>query len=307
MKRIYITLLLTICCLNSAPLFAQPQIGGNTCNSATLTGAYAFSLIGRQTGSSGNLSNVFQGNGSATFDGLSKVTISMTTETAQAIATPVTWSGTYTVQSNCFGGITITSGGSATLVLLAYDLGTSFLATGNDANYAYSNGQGNNQPANCSASTLSGVYMFTGTGYNLTGSSVTGAENGTGLLQFDGLSTVTVNVNLSGVGNASATTLTGTYSVASGCTGSATLTDVKANSYTMTFSVTNATAVNNADFYFTLAENGALLLSGAGHAVYGQPSPATAALQTDHGPHTEAMAKTPSPADYGWRQGGDNE
>jgi hypothetical protein len=248
--------------------------------------------MGRQTGFTGNLSNVFQGNGTATFDGLSKVTITMTTDTAQAIATPVAWSGTYTVQSNCFGSISITSGVSATLVLLAYDLGTSFLATGSDANYAYSNVQGNNQPSGCSASTLSGVYMFTGTGYDLSGSSVIGAENGTGLLQFDGNSIITVNVNLSGVGGASATTLTGTYLVGSGCSGSATLTDVRLESYAMTFSVTNVTAVNNADFYVTLAENGALLLSGAGHPVYGQPSSTTASIQTDHRPDTEKMAKT---------------
>ncbi len=88
-------------CLGALPLAAQPVIGGNSCNSASLSGIYAFTLTGRQVTSAGNFTNVLQGNGSANFDGLSKVTITLTTDTLQSVATPLTWSGTYTIQSNC--------------------------------------------------------------------------------------------------------------------------------------------------------------------------------------------------------------
>src|ERR1700685_3799294 len=103
MKRLHNAVLLTLSCMLAAPVVAQPVIGGNACSSATLDGIYAFALSGRQVTSSGNFSNVFQGNGSATFDGLSKVTVTMTTDTIQSVGTPLTWSGTYTMQSNCFG------------------------------------------------------------------------------------------------------------------------------------------------------------------------------------------------------------
>jgi hypothetical protein len=244
---------------------------------------------------------VFQGNGSATFDGLSKVTVTMTADTIQSVGTPVTWSGTYTMQSNCFGVATITSGGSATLNLVAYDLGTNFLATGNDATYSYTNGTGNNQPTGCSAGTLSGVYSFSGSGFNLSGGSVVSVGNGTGLLQFDGQSAITVNVTLSGGGNTTtASTLTGTYSMSSACVGSATLTDSKANSYAMTFSVTNATTVNSADFFLTLAQSGKFLISGTGHPIYGQPAPTAAARKADR-PATPVFVKLLPAAVHGER------
>src|SRR5271154_967953 len=160
------SLLFTLLCLSAAPLVAQTQIGGNTCSSSTLTGPYSFSMTGRQVTSAGNFTNVFQGNGSASFDGENSVTITQTTDTILAVGAPATWTGSYSVQANCTGVITITSGASVTLNLAIYDQGVDFLVSGNDAIYAYS-GSGNTAPANCSAATLSGVYTFTATGYSL--------------------------------------------------------------------------------------------------------------------------------------------
>jgi hypothetical protein len=215
---------------------------------------------------------VLQGNGSANFDGLSKVTITLTTGTLQSVGTPLNWSGTYTMQSNCFGDVNITSGGSATLNVVSYAEGADFLLTGNDSVFSYS-GSGNTQPSGCSAATLSGVYTFTGTGYSETGGALL-ASAGTGLLQFDGQGNITVNFTRSnsGQGN-SAATLTGSYSVSSNCLGSATLT----GSFLMSFSVTNVASVNNTTFYVTLANNGGVLISGTAHPAYGQPAAPAAA------------------------------
>jgi fibronectin-binding autotransporter adhesin len=283
------SMLFTLCCLLAAPLVAQPEIGGNTCSSATLSGIYAFSLTGRQVTSSGTFSNVFQGNGSANFDGLSKVTITLTTDTVRSVATPLTWSGTYSMQANCAGTVTITSGGSPTLNLVSYDQGVDFLVTGNDAVYSYS-GTGNTQPSGCSAATLSGVYVFTATGYELSGTSVNGVVNETGLLQFDGVSNVTVNGTLSSSGNTTKPgTATGSYSVSSTCVGSATVT-VDGGTFVVALSVTNSSAANGA-FDLAVAGSGVFMVSGSGHAVYGQPTATAANQEAGDQPAAEAFAE----------------
>jgi hypothetical protein len=284
MKRPRSTMLLTISCLLAAPLLAQTQIGGGTCNTQNLMGTYAISLTGRQATSSGTFTNVFQGNGSANFDGQSVVTVTLTTDSIKSVATPLKWSGTYTMQADCFGVVNITSGGSAALNVVVYDEGAYFLVTGSDAIYSYS-GSGNTQPTGCSAAMLSGVYTFTGTGYSLSSTSVNGAEAGTGLLQFDGTSNITANVTLSGSGNTStAAVLTGSYSVSSNCLGSATLTDSKSNSYVMSLSVDTATSLYSSQLFATLAQGGKFLINGAANAIYGQPTAAPADRGSENGP-----------------------
>lgn len=190
-----------LCCLAS-PLLAQTTIGGGSCNSATLTGPYAVTISGRGISESaaGTLANVFEGIGSATFDGLSEVTFALTADTNQAVGTSLNWTGTYSVQANCVATVTITSGGNAKFNLVVYASGADFLMTGNDSTYAYS-ASGNTQPSGCSAALLSGVYSITGTGYyGATSTSAGGAGAITGLIQFDGVSNVTVNLTVSANG-----------------------------------------------------------------------------------------------------------
>jgi hypothetical protein len=93
------------------------------------------------------------------------------------------WSGTYSVQANCAATVTITSGGSATLNVVIYNLGKDFQLTGEDANYVYS-GSGNVQPTTttCSTATLSGSYTFNTTGFALTSGAVSGPADSAGLL-----------------------------------------------------------------------------------------------------------------------------
>jgi hypothetical protein len=275
-----------VACLPAIPLAAQtPTIGGGSCNSGSLNGTYAVSITGRQvtaaTSGPAVFTSVLQANGSATFDGLSKVTISLTTDTNQAAGSTLTWSGTYSVQTTCAGVMNISTGGSATLNLSLYDSGVDFLISGSDATYIYS-GSGLTQPSGCSLGTFSGVYTLTGTGFALSGTAVSGAENGTGLLQFDGQGHVTVNITTSVIGSASNTlTLTGTYTASSTCLGSAALTDTSANSYVMNFSIYNMHVAGTA-FYATL-QSSQFLIAGSGHALYGQPA-SSSALGGPRGP-----------------------
>ncbi|HTC36487.1 MAG TPA: hypothetical protein VK724_24110 [Bryobacteraceae bacterium] len=257
--------------LLTAPLLAQTQIGGGTCNSASLSGAYAVSITGRQVSASGDFTGAFQATGTATFDGLSAVNIALTADTNQAVATQLQWSGTYSVQANCVAVVNITTGGSATLNVTLYNQGKNFLLSGSDATYTYS-GSGNPQPqpVSCSAATLTGVFTFNATGFLLTSTSVSGAGDGAGLLQFDGISALTVNVTSVTAGAASsAVTLTGSYSISSNCTGSAMLTDSNSHPFVMSFSIYSVAAANT-NFFASLARSGNFFMIGGGHTAYAQ-------------------------------------
>ena len=186
MKVQYFTPLPILLCLAAVPVLAQTTIGGGSCTSSTLTGVYQVTLNGRQATATGSVSKLLQAVGTAAFDGLSKVTLTMTANIvngSQSFGTPLAYSGTYSLQSNCLGLISITAGDIATFTVEAYSQGKAFALIGSDAAYAY-NESGNAQPASC-PSTLTGVHEFNASGDTLTGSSVTGVLDVAGVLQFD--------------------------------------------------------------------------------------------------------------------------
>ena len=280
--------LLSLLGLLAVPVAAQTTIGGGACSSSTVKGTYSVSITGRQVTTAGSFTNVFQSNGSANFDGLSKVTFTLSQDTASLAGMPLTWSGTYSIQANCAGLVNISTGGSATFNLAVYNTGTDFLITGNDATYSYS-GTGIAQPAACSASMLAGVYAISGTGFSLSSGSVNGATALTGLLQFDGQSNVTANYTLAVNGSSSTGTLTGSYTMSPACLGSATLTDSKNGSYVMSISVYSAAKTYSSNFYLDLAQSSKLIVSGTAHAVYGQPSSTGAAPMRGQAPAREGL------------------
>jgi uncharacterized protein (TIGR03437 family) len=237
-KRPYAVLLPMLLCFAAGPVLAQTTIGGGACTSSTLTGTYEFLMSGRQVTTAGTVSKLFQAVGTANFDGLSKVTLTLTANTVtatQAFGTPLVYSGTYSLQSNCVGSINITNGDSATFTVEAYNQGKAFAVIGSDTNYAY-NGSGNAQPDTC-PTTISGIHEFSGTGNTLSGTSVTGVLDVAGVLQFDGQGNLTANWTQ--VSNLAATTITatGTYSLNSMCMISAALTDSAGNKYALSVSV----------------------------------------------------------------------
>jgi hypothetical protein len=295
--------LFTLCCLVAAPLLAQtttqPEIGGNTCSSGTLGApqasgggpeTYAFTITGREVTAAGNFTNAIEGTGTITFDGESVVDALLVTDNPTAAATPMTWAGTYSMQANCNGVITITGG--PTLNIVPYGTGPSgtaptFLVTGNDANFTYF-GSGNSQPtATCSTSTFAGVYSLNGTGYSISSGVVNGAATLAGVMEVDGLGNIILNTNQ---GN-----LTGTYSLSSNCLGMATLPGGSKGNYTMSFSATGANSTGVTDLDVTLAQAGHLMISGAGHYLYAAPpatetsSPGATLFKTDV--PTEVLAK----------------
>ena len=258
--------------LAGAPLLAQPQIGGGTCSTLSLNGAYMMTLTGRQLNSSGVYLNVLQAAGSVTFDGQSKVTLSLTQNTAKTTAAAQTYSGTYTVQANCLGSISLTTGDTASFNLLIYNQGNDFLLAGTDATYNFT-GSGSAASANqCAAAKLAGVYSLNGTGFTTNSGAVSGVANATGLAQFDGKGGVTINLSeVTASSPAASVILSGTYSIPFSCLGTAALTDAAGNSYSAAFSATGVSSFAVNGFDIVIGETGKLTLLGAGHPLYGQP------------------------------------
>jgi uncharacterized protein (TIGR03437 family) len=254
--------LLPVCFfLSLVPTLAQTTIGGGACTSSTLTGTYEFLLNGRQVTAAGATSKILQAVGTVNFDGLSKVTLTMTANivsTSQSFGTPLVYSGSYSLQSNCLGSVSITGGDTATFTLESYNQGNSFAVIGSDANYAY-NGTGNIEQA-C-PTTLSGVHEFNTGGSTLSGASVTGVLDVAGVLQFDGQGNVTASWTQ--VANLTTATVsaTGTYSLNSTCLASATLTDAANNKYAVSLSIYAAAP----DFALTITSP-QLLVDGYGSA-----------------------------------------
>jgi hypothetical protein len=247
------------------PLAAQPQIGGGTCTSGTLTGTYSLTLSGRDVGSSVSFTNIVQGIGLATFDGLNKVTFTLTNNTNKAFGVAQTLSGTYSLQSNCIGAVNITSGDTATFILGSWDSGTDFFVTGQDGVNSYI-GNGNLQPtATCAAAQLNGTYAFNGNGFALNSNAIAGVNYLSGLVTFDGVGAATGDWYVSG--SSAPVLTTGTFTVSSNCTATATLTDSSGNAYALVVTITNVTNAGAGTNFIFGASNAKIMFSASGRTL----------------------------------------
>jgi uncharacterized protein (TIGR03437 family) len=267
MKRVNVALLLSLSCMVGAPLFAQGQIGGGNCSPSLLNGSYSLTLAGRAVSASGTFSGSFQSNGTAAFDGLSKVTFTLTVNTNLALGKPLTYAGTYSVPSNCSGTITITTGTSAAFSVVVWNAGANFNLAGADGTYSY-NGNGSRPPAACATATLSGAYTYTANGFNLSGTNVMGTGDEAGVLQFDGQGNVSDRYTIASGGMSTDNTATGTYTVTPGCLGSATLADSTGKSTTLNFTINNPVATS----FDVLASNSTFVRTGGAHSTFLNPS-----------------------------------
>jgi uncharacterized protein (TIGR03437 family) len=238
---------------------AQVQIGGAICSSISLNGNYSINLSGRDVGSTVSFVSALQGIGTATFDGQSKVTFSLTNNTNHAAGTTQTYSGTYSLQANCSGILTLTTGDTASFALESYNQGKDFLITGSDGTYSYT-GSGSVLPSTCNAGLLTGVYAFNGTGFALSSGSITGVNNVSGVLQFDGTSAVSATWYVAANGSTTTTTASGQYSVTQGCGATATVSDSSGNSYSLVFTITSTTGAN----FSVSAASPLLMFTGSG-------------------------------------------
>ena len=258
---------------------AQMQIGGGTCSSSSLSGVYSLTLTGRDVNASLMFAKVLDGVGTATFDGQSKVTFSLTNNTNQTSGTAATWTGTYSLQANCTGTLSLTGGDTASLSLQSFNGGKNYLVTGQDGTFVFT-GSGSLLPtAACSASLLNGSYTFNASGFALMSGAVSGANNVSGVLQFDGKSAVTATWYVASNGSPTVINATGTFTVSGSCVGTAAVSDSSGNSYALQLVVT----VGTGDDFLVTASSPLLMFSGSGHL---EPSTAPCSAATLAGPYS---------------------
>jgi hypothetical protein len=241
--KVYQTILACLAGLLAVPLLAQPQIGGGTCSSSTLSGSYSATLTGRDLSSAVVFSNVAQSGGSVVFDGLSKVTFTLTTNSNKFFGVAQTLSGTYSLQSNCIGVLTITSGDTASFTLEAYNLGRDYLITGQDGVLAFT-GSGGLLPTTCPTAIPTGTYSFNGTGFGLTSAAISGVFNVSGIIQVSGTNSITLLEYVTAGATSVNVSITGTLTVQPNCTATAAVLDPTGTSYTVTLELTSGTGEN---------------------------------------------------------------
>jgi len=249
-----------------APNAILAQVTAPSCSPATLLGSHTVTLTGRDLNASTALSKTFQAVGSAAFDGIGAVTLTLVANTNVVQGAAQTWSGTYTLASTCVGSLSVTTGDSAAFTLIAYSKGSGFSITGQDGTYALT-GTGNPEPASCILSSLSGAYTFSGNGFAFSGGSVTGVNSLSGLFQFDGRGGLTGSWSLATSGAVSPDTLTGHYSITPQCQASGTVTDPAGTSWALNLVLTS---VNPANFTVDIA-NAASAFAVNGHSTFTYP------------------------------------
>lgn len=188
-----------------------------SCSNATLVGNYGFTTTG--VDGSGSLSAAV---GQLTADGKGHFTGIFTNSTGGVISSNVTLTGTYSVKTNCTGTSTITpSGGTATtfsMVVVSNGGQVELTETqAGSSQYGYALAQGK---TTCTNAGIKNTFGFRGGGYTSSLEPYAYA----GQVKVDGLGGITGSESASFGGTIESFSLTGTYSVNSNCTGSATFT-----------------------------------------------------------------------------------
>jgi hypothetical protein len=186
-----------------------------SCSNATLVGNYGFTITGVDA-----TSQLAASVGQLTADGKGNLTGIFTNSTAGVISSNVPLTGTYSVKSGCTGTATITpSGGSATnFSLVVVSSGGQFELAETKAGssqYGYALAQGK---AICTNAGVKNTFGFRGGGY----SSSLAPNAWAGQVKLNGSGGVTGSESASFGGTIESFSLTGSYSVSSNCTGTAT-------------------------------------------------------------------------------------
>ena len=184
------------------------------CSNASLVGNYGFTLTG--VNGSGLLSAAV---GQLTADGAGNFTSGIETESnGGVINSNVALSGTYSIKANCTGTAAITSGTTSNFTLVVVSAGTQFEFTRTDSGtsqYGYAMAQGK---AICTNAGIKSTFGFRGGGFDSSLAPYAWA----GQVKLDGLGGITGTESASFGGTTQTFALTGTYSVGSNCTGTAT-------------------------------------------------------------------------------------
>lgn len=212
--------------------FAAPQIGGGSCSTSMVNGTYFYTLAG--TVQFGGAEAPYAELGELVADGSGDVSgTSFRNLNGQRNTYPLV--GTYSIQSNCGGSITLTVN-SQTISALTFQVINNaqamILAISNNGEVvtgrAYRTTAGSGSPQ-CSNGSLSGTYGYVLTGFATeSGGSYLYSDSGQVTADGNGNLTATSVANFGGT--FSNVTGTGTYSVTGQCYGTASVTTENATS-----------------------------------------------------------------------------
>jgi hypothetical protein len=215
------------------PTQAQPVAGDSqSCTNASFTGPYGYTITGLVFGSGGFYPSAESG--TVTADGKGNLKGSDTLSAAGQIQAQA-FTGTYSINSDCTGTVTTTSGSTPShFTIVAVNNGQQILFIESDAMVAAS-GSAKQQQANCSTESLNGAYGFgiSGWTYDSSGTGWGFAESGKAVA--DGAGNLSLEGTASQTGTISSGTVPGRYSVNSDCTGTAILTNAQGTSDHLNF------------------------------------------------------------------------
>ncbi len=240
---------------------AKPGAAQNTCTNASFTGPYGYTITGVVVNSDASFYSVAE-SGTVTADGNGNLRGSNTFSEAGQIKSQ-TFTGTYTVSSDCTGTVTTNdSSGPAHFSIVIVDNGQQILFIESDPGVAVS-GSAKPQATNCTTQTINGLY-----GYAITGWTFDSSGNGWGYAESgkvlaDGLGGLSSVATASQQGAIASGTGSGTYSVNEDCTGTVTFSNGAHLNFTLVGSGREVDFIQT-DNDTVIAGSGSVLGNGGG-------------------------------------------
>ena len=203
----------------------RPQIGGGTCSTSMVSGTY-FYLVGGEVASSGG-GAIYAELGKLVADGSGNVS-GQSYASVGGQQTTYSLSGTYTVQANCAGTITVTNGQTTNNLAFQVTNNGQGMIVAIFTSSAIVRGSAYRQtasatPIQCGNGSLSGAYGYGLSGVAPVSGGVVYADAGQFVADGNGNATGASVANFGG--SVSQTNATGSYSVASDCSGVAQVTN----------------------------------------------------------------------------------
>jgi hypothetical protein len=192
------------------------------CGNQSLRGAYGFSTDGQAFGASGAEFAEFASAGRIVFDGQGHLTGREVESLNGAISEP-TFSGTYSVLSDCTGTANVHNGQTANLRFQLIEGGQEVNIIDTDSGVVAAGQITRQQMTDCTLASFKGVYGFAGSGSVYGPGGELGDIAVFGRIVSDGLGHTTQSFNASFNGFQDADTEVGTYNVNPDCTGTATI------------------------------------------------------------------------------------
>jgi uncharacterized protein (TIGR03437 family) len=243
------------------PVTVQPRVGGLlTCTPVTISGPYGFAISGFIPTSGGRIP--FADQGTFVADGNGSFTGSSTTSTGGTIVIRAI-SGTYSINTNCTGAITIldTSGNTLHLSFTVVDNGSEIQFIQTDIGTVVT-GQAQRAATSCDSSAVSGSYTYAIKGWAAAGGAFQPFADA-GRMVADGSGDFTGQSTYSASGTITRRTLTGAFSIGSACSGTATIRDNSGKVAQLA-----VTVLSNGQLLFIQSDNGTILSGGAQRGQY---------------------------------------